>query len=255
MSVPLRDSLRHLATDILFSRPLDRSRHAMTIVAASATLALLCIPAVQRRPAHGPDAAGGNLPDATRREEESRAACPHGARTAGRQWSGRLAHTSEHVGARGQADEPQRPSACPCTGLGGKAVDGGRAPSPADTTHEEGCAAAVGDPVGARGGAVVASVVEVFDAQRRRGTGQMAPEWFGRKVEPGEQGWTGVVRSDLQEDSADRVIAAQPQWLASPEGTDREFEWKPYSHDRPADLAERLTCWPSNWAAMTSTWP
>ncbi|MER5344712.1 hypothetical protein ABT030_31195 [Streptomyces mirabilis] len=38
-----------------------------------------------------------------------------------------------------------------------------------------------------------------------------------------------------------RVIAARPQWLASPEGTDREFEWKPYSHDRPADLAERLT--------------
>lgn len=102
---------------------------------------------------------------------------------------------------------------------------------------------------------MVASVVEVFDAQMRRGTGQMAPEWFVRKVEPGEQGWTGVVWSDLKEDSADRVIAAQPQWLASPEGTDREFEWKPYSHDRPADLAERLTCWPSNWATMTSTWP
>jgi hypothetical protein len=47
-----------------------------------------------------------------------------------------VAHTSEHDGARGQADEPQRPSARPCTGLGGKAVDGGRAPSPADTTHE-----------------------------------------------------------------------------------------------------------------------
>ncbi|WP_267060242.1 hypothetical protein [Streptomyces mirabilis] len=64
----------------------------------------------------------------------------------------------------------------------------------------------------------------MFDAQMRRGTGQMAPEWFVRKVEPGEQGWTGVVWSDLKEDSADR-----------------EFEWKPYSHDCPADLAERLT--------------
>ncbi|MCX5182949.1 hypothetical protein [Streptomyces sp. NBC_00268] len=29
--------------------------------------------------------------------------------------------------------------------------------------------------------------------------------------------------------------------LASPQGTGREFEWKLYSHDRPADLAERLT--------------
>ncbi|MET7782855.1 hypothetical protein ABZT28_45350 [Streptomyces sp. NPDC005388] len=83
--------------------------------------------------------------------------------------------------------------------------------------------------------------MEVFDAQVRRGTGQMAPERVVRKAEPGEQGWTGVVWSDLQEDSADRVIAAQLQWLASPEGTGRESEWKLYSHDRPADLAERLT--------------
>lgn len=104
MSVTLRDSLRPLATDILFSHPLDRPRHAMTIVAASATLALLCIPAVQRRPTHAPDAAGRSLPDATRSEEESRAACPHGARTSGRPRSGRVGHTSEHGGARRQAD-------------------------------------------------------------------------------------------------------------------------------------------------------
>lgn len=88
---------------------------------------------------------------------------------------------------------------------------------------------------------MVGSVLEVFDAQVRRGTGQMAPERVVRKAEPGEQGWTGVVWSDLQEDSADRVIAAQLQWLASAEGTGRESEWKLYSHDRPADLAERLT--------------
>jgi GNAT superfamily N-acetyltransferase len=85
------------------------------------------------------------------------------------------------------------------------------------------------------------SVLEVFDAQMRRATGPVTPEGVVRKVEPGAQGWTGVVWSDLQEDSADRAIAAQLQWLASPEGTGREFEWKLYSHDRPADLAERLT--------------
>ncbi|MFF2130892.1 hypothetical protein ACFVW1_37145 [Streptomyces olivochromogenes] len=91
----------------------------------------------------------------------------------------------------------------------------------------------------------------MFDAQMRRGTGQMASEWFVRKVEPGEQGWTGVAWSDLQEDSADRVIAAQLQWLASPEGTGREFEWKLYSHDRPADLAERLTAAPPETLMIT----
>ncbi|MCX5182950.1 hypothetical protein [Streptomyces sp. NBC_00268] len=56
---------------------------------------------------------------------------------------------------------------------------------------------------------MVGSVWEVFDAQTRWGTGQMAPERIVRKVEPGEQGWTGVVWFDLHEDSADRVVAAQ----------------------------------------------
>ncbi|MFG2833171.1 GNAT family N-acetyltransferase [Streptomyces sp. NPDC048434] len=84
-------------------------------------------------------------------------------------------------------------------------------------------------------------VLEVFDGQMRRGAGQVAPEGVVRKAEPGVQGWTGVVWSDLHEDSADRAIAVQLEWLASPEGTGREFEWKLYSHDRPADLSERLT--------------
>jgi ribosomal protein S18 acetylase RimI-like enzyme len=48
------------------------------------------------------------------------------------------------------------------------------------------------------------------------------------------------VWSDLDEESADRVVAEQLRWLASPEGRGRELEWKLYAHDRPADLGERL---------------
>jgi len=49
-----------------------------------------------------------------------------------------------------------------------------------------------------------------------------------------------VVWSDLTEATADRAIAAQLAWLDAQDGADREFEWKLYSHDRPADLADRL---------------
>ncbi|MFI2606605.1 GNAT family N-acetyltransferase [Kitasatospora sp. NPDC018619] len=52
-----------------------------------------------------------------------------------------------------------------------------------------------------------------------------------------EHGWNGVVWSGLDEAGADAAIAAQVRHFA---GLGREFEWKAYSHDRPADLGERL---------------
>ena len=88
----------------------------------------------------------------------------------------------------------------------------------------------------------------VFDVQMRRDAPPDAPgtkvERFGgvvRQTGAGAAAWTGVLWSDLDEESADEAIAAQVRWLASPEGAGREFEWKLYSHDRPADLGERLT--------------
>ena len=83
-------------------------------------------------------------------------------------------------------------------------------------------------------------VLRVFDAQMRRGAGKATAEGVVRVVDEGADGWAGVVWSDLDADSADRAIAAQTRWLESPEGRGREFEWKLYSHDAPADLAERL---------------
>jgi hypothetical protein len=52
-----------------------------------------------------------------------------------------------------------------------------------------------------------------------------------------DRGWSGVVWSDLDQDTADTAIAAQVQYFAS---MGHEFEWKLYVHDRPDDLAGRL---------------
>ncbi|MFI6152823.1 GNAT family N-acetyltransferase [Kitasatospora sp. NPDC051170] len=49
--------------------------------------------------------------------------------------------------------------------------------------------------------------------------------------------WNGVLWSDLDEAGADAVIAAQVGHFAS---LGLDFEWKTYTHDRPADLGERL---------------
>jgi GNAT superfamily N-acetyltransferase len=87
----------------------------------------------------------------------------------------------------------------------------------------------------------------LFDEQMRRDAPPDAPgtkvERFGgvvRQTGAGVQGWTGVLWSDLDEESADEAITSQVRWLASPEGKGREFEWKLYSHDRPANLGSRL---------------
>jgi len=50
-------------------------------------------------------------------------------------------------------------------------------------------------------------------------------------------GWNGVLWSEVDEDDADAVIAEQ---VALYTELGREFEWKTYSHDTPADLGTRL---------------
>ncbi|MFD9569619.1 GNAT family N-acetyltransferase [Streptomyces sp. NPDC059982] len=87
-----------------------------------------------------------------------------------------------------------------------------------------------------------------YDARMRRDAPPDAPgarvERVGavvRQTAPG-LGWNGVLWSDLDEATADAEIAAQVAHFASrpPQEGGGEFEWKLYSHDRPADLGERL---------------
>jgi GNAT superfamily N-acetyltransferase len=83
-----------------------------------------------------------------------------------------------------------------------------------------------------------------FDRQIRQDAGPDSPdvsvERVGavvRQVAP-LGGWNGVVWSGLDEDTADAAIAEQVQYFAR---LGLELEWKHYSHDHPADLADRLT--------------
>lgn len=84
----------------------------------------------------------------------------------------------------------------------------------------------------------------LFDRQHRREFRGDRPgdlvENTGRVVRhtgSGDAGWCGVIWSDLDERTADAEIAAQVAHFAA---LGREFEWKLYEHDRPADLGERL---------------
>ncbi|MCX4528268.1 MULTISPECIES: GNAT family N-acetyltransferase [unclassified Streptomyces] len=83
-----------------------------------------------------------------------------------------------------------------------------------------------------------------YDARMRRGA---SPDSAGARVErvgavvrqtAPEEGWNGVLWSDLDEATADAEIAAQVAHYR--ERGVSEFEWKLYDHDRPADLGERL---------------
>ncbi|MBN6050352.1 GNAT family N-acetyltransferase, partial [Nonomuraea sp. RK-328] len=77
-------------------------------------------------------------------------------------------------------------------------------------------------------------VLAAYERQVRSGGGERA----GRVIrKAAEGGWNGILWSDLDEDTADAEIAAQVAYFTS---LNRSFEWKLYSHDRPADLAERL---------------
>jgi GNAT superfamily N-acetyltransferase len=88
------------------------------------------------------------------------------------------------------------------------------------------------------------AVLALYDRQIRReckadGPGDVVEQVDGviRHVGESENSWCAVLWSDLDEATADAAIAAQVRYFA---GLGREFEWKHYSHDRPADLGERL---------------
>jgi GNAT superfamily N-acetyltransferase len=58
-----------------------------------------------------------------------------------------------------------------------------------------------------------------------------------RCVGPEPDNWSGIDWSDLDETTADAEIAAQVRYFTD---LGRAFEWKYYTHDRPADLPDRL---------------
>ncbi|MEU9040436.1 MULTISPECIES: GNAT family N-acetyltransferase [unclassified Kitasatospora] len=86
-------------------------------------------------------------------------------------------------------------------------------------------------------------VLALFDDRIRRNAQPDGPgvhvERDGAVVRQvgGQSGWNGVVWSGLDEAGADAAIAAQVRHFTA---LGLEFEWKAYSHDRPADLGERL---------------
>lgn len=93
-----------------------------------------------------------------------------------------------------------------------------------------------------------AETLALFDAQLRRDAPPETPTTridrapgVTRQVGGEAHEWCGVVWTDLDETTADAAIADQLRWLrTSPEAAGREFEWKTYAHDRPADLGDRL---------------
>jgi GNAT superfamily N-acetyltransferase len=80
-----------------------------------------------------------------------------------------------------------------------------------------------------------------FDEQLRRHPEVDASEWQverdDRVIRCIGDAWTGVTWCDLDEGSADAVIAAQIARFAE---LARPWEWKHYSYDQPPDLAGRL---------------
>jgi ribosomal protein S18 acetylase RimI-like enzyme len=87
-----------------------------------------------------------------------------------------------------------------------------------------------------------AAVLTAFDEQlRRTGEGEGAdnpePGRPARVLNTVKPEWAAVTWSRLNEQDADEVIAAQVGRMA---GLGKEWEWKYYSYDTPADLPARL---------------
>jgi GNAT superfamily N-acetyltransferase len=87
------------------------------------------------------------------------------------------------------------------------------------------------------------AVLAAFDEQIRQHPAPDTPEAHVehddgviRRISGGD-GWTGVTWSNLDEVSADAVIAAQVGRFAE---LSRPWEWKHYSYDEPPDLPDRL---------------
>lgn len=88
-----------------------------------------------------------------------------------------------------------------------------------------------------------AAVLALFDRDMREGA---RPDGPGARIERVggvvrqvgfENGWSGVVWSDLDEAGADAAITEQIRYFS---GLGRDFEWKLYGHDLPVDLGQRL---------------
>ncbi len=87
----------------------------------------------------------------------------------------------------------------------------------------------------------------VFDAFNRQVRQSTRPDGTGalteadgpvvRRVPPSGAYGAGVVWSELTAGDADQVISSQLRFFA---GRGQKFEWKLYSYDEPADLADRL---------------
>ena len=88
-----------------------------------------------------------------------------------------------------------------------------------------------------------AAVLRDFDQQMRRnlaamqGTRVECEERVTRVAAADDDGWNGVLWTDLTEADADAMIEAQIQRFAGVAGP---WEWKYYSYDQPADLPLRL---------------
>ncbi|GHA49270.1 N-acetyltransferase [Streptomyces tauricus] len=87
------------------------------------------------------------------------------------------------------------------------------------------------------------AVLALFDREMREHARPFGPDSVVERVGGvvrhvgSEQGWNGVLWSDLTESDADAAIAEQCRYFAR---LGREFEWKLYGHDRPHDLGQRL---------------
>jgi GNAT superfamily N-acetyltransferase len=89
-----------------------------------------------------------------------------------------------------------------------------------------------------------ARVLSEFDEQVRRSLQPDGSGALGERVGPvvrwttvGGAGWCGIVWSDLDESTANEVIAEQIAFFAR---RAEQFEWKLYSYDQPRDLSVRL---------------
>lgn len=87
------------------------------------------------------------------------------------------------------------------------------------------------------------AVLAAFNEQIRRRPEPDLPdgiverdELVVRRMSPGD-GWSGVTWSALDDTNADHAIAAQIRRFGE---VPRDWEWKHYSYDEPADLPQRL---------------
>lgn len=79
-------------------------------------------------------------------------------------------------------------------------------------------------------------LLEAFDTQLRRQPRWPGVEFADRVIRIVGEAWAGVLWSDLDEETADAIIAREVAHF----GARPEWEWKYYSYDEPSDLPDRL---------------